>query len=53
MCIRDRNTLVFRRKGYVPMEDLPGTMVTCAVIPFCTMSYAYIAYIEMCIIDRA
>lgn len=41
------NTLVFRRKRYVPMEDLPGTIVTCAVIPFCTMSYAYIAYIDI------
>lgn len=41
------NTLVFRRKRYVPMEYLPGTMVTCAVVPFCTMSYAYIAYIDI------
>lgn len=41
------NTLAFRRKRYVPMEDLPGTLVTCAVVPFCTMSYAYLSYIDM------
>jgi len=41
------NTMLFRKKKYVSIENLPGTIVICAVTPFCSLSYSYIPSITI------